>query len=92
MHTPGPDPPTPGLFPMDSSSQDLRATRSGSTASQRGLLGRSSSASLSVPREEIALQRAELDDVKKENEMLKTRIRELEGLVRARREEREANA
>jgi hypothetical protein len=38
------------------------------------------------------VQRAELDEAKRENEMLKARIRELEALVRARKEEREADA
>jgi hypothetical protein len=43
-----------------------------------------SSSVVSTPRyEEVALQRAELEDVKRENEMLKQRIRDLERLIRS---------
>jgi hypothetical protein len=39
---------------------------------------------VSTPRyEEVALQRAELEDVKRENEMLKNRIRDLERMIRS---------
>lgn len=42
-----------------------------------------SSSVVSTPRyEEVALQRAELEDVKRENEMLKQRIRDLERMIR----------
>jgi cell division protein FtsB len=44
---------------------------------------RRSSSIVSTPRyEEVALQRAELEEVKKENELLKQRIRELERAIR----------
>jgi hypothetical protein len=43
-----------------------------------------SSSVVSTPRyEEIAMQRAELEDVKRENEMLKNRIRDLERMIRS---------
>jgi hypothetical protein len=43
-----------------------------------------SSSVVSTPRyEEVAQQRAELEDVKKENEMLKQRIRDLERMIRS---------
>jgi cell division protein FtsB len=44
---------------------------------------RRSSSIVSTPRyEEVALQRAELEEVKRENEVLKQRIRELERAIR----------
>lgn len=43
-----------------------------------------SSSTVNTPRyEEVALQRAELEDVKRENEMLKQRIRDLESMIRS---------
>jgi cell division protein FtsB len=45
---------------------------------------RRSSSIVSTPRyEEVALQRAELEEVKRENELLKQRIRELERAIRS---------
>lgn len=44
---------------------------------------RRSSSIVSTPRyEEVALQRAELEEVKRENEVLKQRIRDLERQIR----------
>lgn len=61
-----------------------------SISSQQGLGGvemRRSSSIVSTPRyEEVALQRAELEEVKRENEALKQRIRELERAIRGRDE------
>ncbi|KAF1921151.1 hypothetical protein BDU57DRAFT_39012 [Ampelomyces quisqualis] len=46
--------------------------------------GHRSSSVVSTPRyEEVAQQRAELEDVKRENEMLKQRIRDLERMIRS---------
>lgn len=48
-----------------------------------GVEMRRSSSIVSTPRyEEVALQRAELEEVKKENEILKQRIRDLERAIR----------
>lgn len=57
-----------------------------SVSSQQGQGGvemRRSSSIVSTPRyEEVALQRAELEEVKRENEVLKQRIRDLERAIR----------
>jgi len=46
-----------------------------------------------TPRyEEILAQRAEMEEVRRENERLRKRVRELEGLVRGRRESSSAAA
>lgn len=63
-----------------------------SISSQQGVGGvemRRSSSIVSTPRyEEVALQRAELEEVKRENEALKQRIRELERAIRGGEESR----
>lgn len=54
------------------------------SSQQGGVEMRRSSSIVSTPRyEEVALQRAELEEVKRENEVLKQRIRELERAIRA---------
>ncbi|EAT84593.1 hypothetical protein HBI56_179100 [Parastagonospora nodorum] len=55
-----------------------------SVSSQQGEPSHRSSSVVSTPRyEEVAQQRAELEDVKRENEMLKQRIRDLERAIRS---------
>lgn len=69
-----------GGLPAHSLPQSHRQSVS---SQQGGVEMRRSSSIVSTPRyEEVALQRAELEEVKRENEVLKQRIRELERAIR----------
>ncbi|KAF3034844.1 hypothetical protein E8E11_002526 [Didymella keratinophila] len=60
-----------------------QSQRQSVSSQQGGVEMRRSSSIVSTPRyEEVALQRAELEEVKRENEVLKQRIRELERAIR----------
>ncbi|KAF3031667.1 hypothetical protein E8E12_000984 [Didymella heteroderae] len=69
-----------GALPIHSLPQSHRQSVS---SQQGGVEMRRSSSIVSTPRyEEVALHRAELEEVKRENEVLKQRIRELERAIR----------
>lgn len=80
-----------GALPIVGGGHSVPHSGRQSISSQQGLGGvemRRSSSIVSTPRyEEVALQRAELEEVKRENEALKQRIRELERAIRGREEE-----
>jgi len=75
--TPG-GPPTPGMIPIDAA--DPRVARSGSSAMARSSSGAGGS-------REVDVKKAEMEDVKRENEMLKARVRELEAKLRRKKDE-----
>ncbi|KAJ4313655.1 hypothetical protein N0V94_006825 [Neodidymelliopsis sp. IMI 364377] len=72
-----------GGLPMGTHSLP-QSHRQSISSQQGGVEMRRSSSIVSTPRyEEVALQRAELEEVKRENEVLKQRIRELERAIRS---------